>query len=86
MNKAKLLQKMHSKGLGKREGDPSWIAFECAQDRGQTIPDSPEKSNACAKGAAIDPDLAELISNWASLPAIIRSAILAVARQHLGAP
>jgi hypothetical protein len=58
-----------------------------AQDRDRTISDSAAKStdsvNGAAKSAAIDPELADLIANWPSLPAIIKSAILAVARQHL---
>jgi hypothetical protein len=58
-----------------------------AQDRDRTIPYSTEKSSdftkGAAKSAAIDPDLAELVANWPSLPALIKSAILAVARQHL---
>jgi hypothetical protein len=48
-----------------------------AQDRGRTIADSSEKSSDSARGAAksaaIDLELA----------AIIKSAIIAVARQHL---
>jgi hypothetical protein len=62
-------------------------AFPIAQDRGRTIADSTEKSSDSAKGAAksaaIDPELAELSAQWHILPAIIRSAILAVARQYL---
>jgi hypothetical protein len=58
-----------------------------AQDRDRTMPDSTEKSSdsvkGAAKSAAIDPALAELVANWPSLPAIIKSAILAVARLHL---
>ena len=58
-----------------------------AQDRDRTIADFPEKSSDSAKGAAksaaIDPELANLVANWPSLPAMIRAAILAVARQHL---
>jgi hypothetical protein len=57
-----------------------------AQDRDRTIHDSCRKSsdsdNGAAKSAAIDPELADLAANWASLPAIIKSAILAVARTH----
>jgi hypothetical protein len=68
------------------EGDPFRIAFGLAQDRGRTIPDSTEKSSDSAKGAAksaaIDPALAEVVAKWRSLPAIIKSTILAVARQH----
>ena len=49
--------------------------------------DFPEKSSDFAKGAAksaaIDPELAELAAVWPSLPAIIKSMILGVARQHL---
>jgi hypothetical protein len=75
------------KRLGKQEGDPSWIAFKIAQDRGRTIADSTEKSSDSAKGAAksaaIDPELAELAAVWPSLSAIIKSVILGVARQHL---
>jgi hypothetical protein len=63
------------------------VAFRSAQDRDRTIQDSPEKSSDSARGAAksaaIDPELAELVANWHSLPAIIKSAILAVARQQL---
>lgn len=59
-----------------------------AQDRDRTIGDSAEKSSdsapGAAKSAAIDPDIAELAAKWPSLPAIIKSAILAVARPHLG--
>jgi hypothetical protein len=58
-----------------------------AQDRDRTIADSTGKSSDSAKGAAksaaIDPELADLVANWPSLPVIIKSAILAVARQHL---
>jgi hypothetical protein len=58
-----------------------------AQDRGQTIVDSPEKSSDSAKGAAksaaIDPELADLVKDWPSLPTMIKSAILAVARPHM---
>ncbi|HEX4053868.1 MAG TPA: hypothetical protein VHX86_06355 [Tepidisphaeraceae bacterium] len=65
---------------------PHWIGVFDAQDRGRTIADSTEKSSDSAKGAAksaaIDPELAELVSNWNTLPVIIKSAILAVARQH----
>jgi hypothetical protein len=57
-----------------------------AQDRDRTIADSAEKSSDSAQGdaksAAIDTELADLVANWPSLPAIIKSAILAVARQH----
>jgi hypothetical protein len=58
----------------------------CAQDRGRTIAESAEKSsdssNGAAKSAAIDPELANLFAIWDKLPPMIRSAILAVARQH----
>jgi hypothetical protein len=62
-----------------------------AQDRGRTIADSTRESSDSGKGAAksaakiaaIDPELADLVANWPSLPVIIKSAILAVARQHL---
>jgi len=58
-----------------------------AQDRDRTIADSTEKSSDFAKGAAksaaIDPELAELSAQWHTLPAIIKSAIMAVARQNL---
>jgi len=51
------------------------------------MPDSARKSSepaqGAAKSAAIDPDLANLVANWASLPSVIKSAILAVAREHL---
>jgi hypothetical protein len=50
-----------------------------AKDRYRTIADSTEKS----KSAAIDPELAELSAQWHTLPAIIKSAIMAVARQNL---
>jgi hypothetical protein len=57
-----------------------------AQDRDRTIPDSTEKSSDSAKGAAksaaIDPMLNELLARWNNLPPVIKSAILAVARQH----
>jgi hypothetical protein len=60
-----------------------------AQDRSRTIADSTGKSSDSAKGAAksaaIDPELAELSAQWHTLPAIIKAAILAVARQHLTA-
>jgi hypothetical protein len=58
-----------------------------AQDRGRTVADSTEKSSDSAKGAAksaaIDPMLAELLARWNNLPRVIKSAILAVARQRL---
>jgi len=51
------------------------------------VRDSAEKlsdsTQGDAKSAATDPDLADLIANWPTLPPIIKSAILAVARQHL---
>jgi hypothetical protein len=57
-----------------------------ARDRHRTIADSPEKSSDSTKGdaksAAIDPMLAELLAGWNNLPPVIKSAILAVARQH----
>jgi hypothetical protein len=57
-----------------------------AQDRHRTIADSSEKSSDSAKGAAksaaIDPMLAELLAGWNNLPPVIKSAILAIARQH----
>jgi hypothetical protein len=62
-------------------------AASSTQDRDRTVPDSTEKSSDSAKGAAksaaLNPELAELVSNWTTLPAIIKSAILAVARPHL---
>lgn len=68
------------------EGDPHRIAFMNAQDRDRTIADSTEKSSDSAKGAAksaaIDPMLTELLAGWNNLPPVIKSAILAVARQH----
>ncbi len=71
----------------KQEGDPHRIAFKRAQDRGRTIADSSEKSSdsgkGAAKSAAIDPELAALVASWPALPAIIKSAIIAVANQHL---
>jgi hypothetical protein len=58
-----------------------------AQDRDRTIADSTQKSSDSAKGAAksaaIDPMLAELLARWNNLPRVIKSAILAVARQRL---
>jgi hypothetical protein len=58
-----------------------------AQDRDRTIADSTEKSGNSAKGAAksaaIDPDLAELLERWKNLLPIVKSVILAVARQHI---
>ena len=58
-----------------------------AQDRDRTIHDFPEKSSNSAKGAAksaaIDLELAELVANWSSFPALIKSAILAVACEYL---
>ena len=69
-------------------GPGSTTSEAIAQDRDRTIADSAEKSSDSAKGAAksaaIDPELAELVSNWTTLPAIIKSVILAVAREHLG--
>jgi hypothetical protein len=63
--------------------------FLNAQDRDRTISDSTQKSSdfekGAAKSAAIDPELADLSANWSALPAMIKSAILAVARQHLRA-
>jgi hypothetical protein len=60
-----------------------------AQDRDRTIADSTGKSSdsgkGAAKSAAIDPELAELSAQWHNLPAIIKAAILAVARQYLAA-
>jgi hypothetical protein len=57
-----------------------------AQDRDRTIADSTKKSSdsdkGAAKSAAIDPMLAELLAGWNNLPPVIKSAILAVARQH----
>jgi hypothetical protein len=57
-----------------------------AQDRDRTIADSTEKSSdsaeGAAKSAAIDPMLTELLAGWNNLPPVIKSAILAVARQH----
>jgi hypothetical protein len=68
-------------------GNAVFSLSSCAQDRGRTIADSSEKSSDSAKGAAksaaIDPELAALVANWPALPAIIKSAIIAVARQHL---
>jgi hypothetical protein len=62
------------------------VAISNAQDRDRTIADSAQKSSDSAKGAAksaaLDPELADLVANWPSLPGIIKSAILAVARQH----
>jgi hypothetical protein len=59
---------------------------EAVQDRDRTIPDSAGKlsdsANGAAKSDAIDPELADLVAKWPSLPAIIKSAILAVARQR----
>jgi hypothetical protein len=40
-------------------------------------------SNGAAKSAATDAELAELVAGWKDLPDVIKSAILAVARQHL---
>jgi hypothetical protein len=61
--------------------------YPSAQDRDRTIADSTEKSSDSAKGAAksaaIDPMLTELLAGWDNLPPVIKSAILAVARQHL---
>jgi hypothetical protein len=60
--------------------------YSFAQDRDRTIADFPEKSSDSAKGAAksaaIDPMLTELMARWNNLPPVIKSAILAVARQH----
>jgi len=57
-----------------------------AQDRHRTISNSAEKSSDLAKGAAksaaIDPELAELLERWKNLPPVIKSAVLAIARQH----
>ena len=68
------------------EGDPLRVAFGLAQDRGRTIADSTGKSSdsgkGAAKSAAIDLMLAELLAGWNNLPPVIKSAILAVARQH----
>ena len=69
-----------------KEGDPLKVAFGLAQDRDRTIADSTGKSSdsgkGAAKSAAIDPMLAELLAGWNNLPPVIKSAILAVARQH----
>jgi hypothetical protein len=63
------------------------VALRIAQDRDRTIADSTGKSNDSTKGdaksAAIDSTLAELLAGWDNLPSLIKSAILAVARQHL---
>jgi len=63
------------------------LYYQDAQDRDRTIADSTEKSSDSAKGAAksaaIDPMLTELLARWNNLPPVIKSAILAVARQHL---
>jgi len=60
--------------------------FANARDRHQTIGDFAEKSGdskeGAAKSAAIDPELAELLGRWKNLPPVIKSAILAIARQH----
>ena len=57
-----------------------------AQDRGRTIRDFSEEScslvNSAAECAAIDPELSELLARWRTLPYVIKSAILAVARQN----
>jgi len=61
-----------------------------AQDRDRTIADSTEKSSDsakdAAKSAAIDPELVELQAAWPSLPPIIKSVILGVARQNWETP
>jgi hypothetical protein len=71
----------------KEKKRPDLDRLALAQDRGRTIADSAEKSSDSAKGAAksaaIDPGLADLAAVWPSLPAIIKSVILGVARQHL---
>jgi hypothetical protein len=57
-----------------------------AQDRHRTISNSAEKSGdlaeGAAKSAAIDPELAELLGRWKNLPPVIKSVVLAIARQH----
>jgi hypothetical protein len=57
-----------------------------AQDRGRTIFNSlEEKSNSedgAAKSAVLDPELVVLINRWKNLPAVIKSAILAIACQE----
>ena len=59
----------------------------CAQDRHRTIVDFAEKSSdfekGAAKSAAIDPELSELLRRWEKLPRVLKSTILAVARQEL---
>jgi hypothetical protein len=56
------------------------------QDRDRKIPDSVAKSrdsaNGGAKTAALDPMFAETLARWNSLPPVIKSAILVVARAH----
>ena len=65
---------------------PGWGRLLDARDRDRTIRDLPEKSSdlaeGAAKSAAIDPILAELLARWDNLPPVIKSAILAVAREH----
>ena len=72
-------------GPSQKRINPSFDGFN-AQDRGRTIADSNGKSSdsgkGAAKSAAIDPMLAELLAGWNNLPPVIKSAILAVARQH----
>ncbi len=57
-----------------------------AQDRHRTIAEFLEESgdsgNGAAKSAAIDPELNELLGRWKNLPPVIKSAVLAIARQH----
>jgi hypothetical protein len=59
---------------------------ENAQDSHRTISDFAKKpsdlAEGAAKGAAIDPELAELLARWKNLPPDIRSAVLTIARQH----
>ena len=56
-----------------------------ARERGRTIGESTDKSSDFKKGAAtsaaIDPELAELSGRWENLAAVIKSAVLAIARQ-----
>ena len=75
-----------TEGVEKKRRRPELGRLLNAQDRDRTIADSTGKSSDSAKGAAksaaIDPELAELLATWDDLPPVLKSAILAVARQH----
>lgn len=69
----------------KQKRHPYGTAFD-AQDRGRTIHQLSQESinltTGAAKSAAFDSDLAEVAARWPNLPSGIRTAILAIVRQH----